>query len=143
MIYGAILLFALVFLFLATQFQEAGDMHAIGSGFYPILTCFILAGLCIMQLVTEWRTASDDQAEAEPANWQRALMVFAVLAVYGLGMMLIGYLPATILGFMAILFLLGVRRWTWYLAAPVFSFALSYIFAEVFMVFLPAGSLFQ
>lgn len=143
-IYGSIFIFALVFLFLATQFKQPyGDTNGVGSSFYPITATLILSLLCISQLVMELR--SSDQASSGTVNsfWPRALMVFAVLVIYGFGIELIGYLPATVTGFTAILFLLGVRRWSWYLSAPIFSFVLYYIFSKIFMVFLPTGFLFQ
>ncbi|KEI71479.1 tripartite tricarboxylate transporter TctB family protein [Endozoicomonas elysicola] len=143
-LYSFLFIFALSFFYLATTFPVPSiGNHTLGPGFYPSLISAALIVLIATQVVFDLKQNKLFSRKASKSFPWRPVWMFSILAGYAVAMYLIGYLAATILCFALILFMLGVRNWLWYLAAPIFSYGLNVVFADIFLVFLPSGLLFQ
>ncbi|MCD8050187.1 MAG: tripartite tricarboxylate transporter TctB family protein [Clostridiales bacterium] len=78
-------------------------------------------------------------------DWQKerpAIILIAMLCVYVVLIIQIGYVPASIITFIAIVFFCGERKWPVYVYIVIASILIYLMFKNIFNIPLPTGELF-
>lgn len=78
-------------------------------------------------------------------DWQKerpAIILIAMLCVYVVLIIQIGYVPASIITFIAIVFFCGERKWPVYVYIVIASILIYLMFTNIFNIPLPTGELF-
>lgn len=130
---------------LARNFQYEPQPGQLGPGFWPQLLC---AGIIVCALV---RVAQKLHARAEPVSgaakgeeedhfmWRRLALALVLVVGYVFGTVLLGYILATTLFFVAFVWLGGQRRWYVAPLGLAVSLVFAFVFLKVVYVSLPSG----
>lgn len=150
--YIALLLVAIM-LYIAAGSLPTSQWEPLGAGAFPKLVFGLLAGLCVTAIVLSLRRLArlgmPGSWGARSLDWVRAhrlvILVFAAFGLYLLALRGLGFSLATFVFLLVAQLIIAPRnRRSTLIAlviAVVFSFGLNWIFAEVFLVFLPRGPL--
>ena len=146
-----VLLLASVLLYFQASGLPTSRWEVLGAGAFPKL---VLGALALLSLVAIVDSVRKLRAAGWPgfgwavAWWLRArrlvIYLFVLLAVYLWAIPWLGFGIATFVFLLAAQALLA--PWTWFAAgvgiviAVLFSFGMNWLFAEVFLVFLPRGA---
>lgn len=147
----AVLLGAAVLLYFEATALPTSRWGVLGAGAFPKLVLgalAILALVAIVESVGKLRVAGWPGFGWAVAWWLRArrlvIILFVLLAVYLWAIPWVGFSIATFVFLLVAQALLAPR--TWFAAgvglviAVLFSFGMNWLFAEVFLVFLPRGA---
>jgi putative tricarboxylic transport membrane protein len=110
-----LLLFGGMTLLLSLQLP-LGTLHMPGSGFFPFLLGLLLMGLAACQTFLLWRRAgagtAESAAEGQADGSARQVLIFMGIIVLATALLeLLGFPLVAFLLMLALLKLLGVRRW--------------------------------
>jgi hypothetical protein len=150
---------ALAFIF-SFEFDRAIDTYKLGATTWPRAVILLIALAAAGQLYWHWRfgdeetaeideklseaaasTAAEEAAETPLRYYLRLAALFAVPLLYAYFMSDLGFYAMTPFFILAVLWLLGERRWRYLLGVTVFAYALIVIiFAKFLYVGLPTGS---
>lgn len=114
-----------------------------GPKLFPILACSILV-ICGIGLL--FQRNSNQPAEISPAAWRRGALIAALLVGYALGLWLVGFYVATIVGTFAMYFVIAgteqrsIARGAIY--ALIVTGSVHLVFQVALGAFLPHGILF-
>ena len=146
-----LLLVAAVLLYVEATGLPTSRWGVLGAGAFPKL---VLGALAILSLVAIVDSVGKLRAAGWPgfgwavAWWLRArrlvIFLFVVLAVYLWAVPWLGFSIATFVFLLVAQALLAPRTWfatgVGLVIAVLFSFGMNWLFAEVFLVFLPRGA---
>lgn len=146
----AVLLVAAVLLYLEASGLPASRWGVLGPGAFPQLVLGALALLSLVAIIDsarKLRTAGWPDFGAAVLWWLRArrlvVFLFVVFALYLWAIPWLGFSLATFVFLLVAQAMLAPR--TWFAAAVglviavLFSYGMNWLFAEVFLVFLPRG----
>jgi putative tricarboxylic transport membrane protein len=140
----ALFLFGGITLLLSFQLPM-GTLHMPGSGLFPLLLGLLLMGLAACQTLLLWRRAGAGTAEA-PAEGQaegsaRQVLIFTgIVALATAVLELLGFPLVAFLLMLALLKLLGVRRWRDSVLISLLTAGASYIlFVRWLQIPMPKG----
>lgn len=146
-----VLLLVAITLYVRAGALPTSRWEPLGAGAFPKLVMAMLAALCVGAIVLSVRrlalTGMPGGWAARSRDWLRrhrlVICAFLLLAGYLLLLRPLGFNIATFLFLLAGQLIIAPRSRSALVAAPivalVFSFGLDRLFAEVFLVFLPAG----
>lgn len=138
---GLMIFLSLVVLVLITQFPEPRYQDApVGAGFFPTVVAIIQIIICSV-LIIQYVKKKTVKKEIKLIT-SHALFGFTLLIGYAALITLVGYLPASLVGFTYYLVYYRVKKPLYYVVAWVFVFAIYFLFSDVFIISLPEGLLF-
>jgi len=136
-----IIVLSLIVLVLISQFPEPRYQDApVGAGFFPTVIAIIQIIICSV-LIIQYKNKQKATQEI-PLITKHSIFGFTLLVGYAVMITLVGYLPASLIGFTYYLVYYRVKKPLYYVVAWVFVFAIYYLFGEVFVISLPEGLLF-
>lgn len=135
---------AAVYLFiLARNFEYEPQPGQLGPGFWPQVLCvgiFVCAIVRVGQkLRAEPVSGATKVEEGDHVRWQRLALGVALVAGYVFGTVFLGYILATILFFVAFVWLGGQRRWYVVPLGLAVSLVFAFVFLKVVYISLPSG----
>ena len=136
-----VIFLSLVFLVLISQFEEPRYQDApVGAGFFPAVIAIIQIIICSV-LIIQYKKKQKPQKEVTLIS-SHSIFGFTFLIGYAVLITLVGYLPASLIGFTYYLIFYRVKKPLYYVTAWIFVFAIYFLFSEVFIISLPEGLLF-
>lgn len=142
---GLMIFLSLIFLVLISQFEEPRYQDApVGAGFFPAVIAIIQIIICSILIIQYKKKQKPQQAPKEEITLvsSHAIFGFTFLIGYAVLITLVGYLPASLIGFTYYLLFYRIKKPLYYVTAWVFVFAIYFLFSEVFIISLPEGLLF-
>lgn len=149
----AVFLTAAVALYIVAGDLPSSKWEPLGAGAFPKLVLALLGALCLVAIVLslrrlarlgtpgEWGTRSHDWIGAH----RLVILVFVAFGLYLVALRGLGFALATFAFLLAAQLIVAPRSRrsaiTALVISLVFSFGLNWLFAEVFLVFLPRGLL--
>ena len=138
---GLMIFLSLIVLVLITQFPEPRYQDApVGAGFFPTVVAIIQIIICSI-LITQHVKNKAAKKEIKLIT-SHSIFGFTLLIGYAALILLVGYLPASLVGFTYYLVYYRVKKPLYYVVAWVFVFAIYFLFSDVFIISLPEGLLF-
>lgn len=136
-----VIVLSLIVLVFITQFQEPRYQDApVGAGFFPTIIAIIQIIICSV-LIFQYKKKQKPKQEIALIT-RHSIFGFIFLIGYALLITLVGYLPASLIGFTSYLIYYRVKKPLYYVTAWIFVFAIYFLFGEVFVISLPEGLLF-
>ena len=132
------LLVGVVIIYLSASLPAA-RMTRFGSGFFPTITGYGLLISSIIMIVSSIRNAVDERKPfIDKTAVPRLLLLAMAIVIYSLLLRPIGYIIATILFLMAVLYIFGYRKYLWLVViSVVMPLIIYYLFVELLGVPLP------
>jgi putative tricarboxylic transport membrane protein len=148
MVIGIIFLVFGILICIITPFQtKAISSSKYGPAFFPRVTAFIMI-ICsiglLIQSVMAMRYGHDDNEKKADVNWQkekRVAFVFFMLILYVLCIKPIGFLIASAVFGVFLLYVLNARKWWYYTIHICLLVVINYIFTNLLYVHLPSLNL--
>ena len=136
-----VIVLSLIVLVLISQFQEPMYQDApVGAGFFPTIVAIIQIIICSV-LIIQYKNKQKPEKEVQLIS-KHSTFGFTLLVGYAALITLVGYLPASLVGFTYYLIYYRVKKPLYYAVAWIFVFAIYFLFGEVFVISLPEGLLF-
>jgi hypothetical protein len=139
-----VFLFGAVTLLFSLQLPM-GTLHMPGSGFFPFLLGLLLMGLAACQTFLVWRRTgagtAESPAEGQATGSARQVVIFmGIIALATAALELLGFPLVAFLLMLALLKLLGVRRWRDSVLISLLTAGASYIlFVRWLQIPMPTG----
>ncbi|WP_028975189.1 tripartite tricarboxylate transporter TctB family protein [Spirochaeta cellobiosiphila] len=138
-----IFVFAMSFTFKQTLISD----NYLGAAFFPRLVSVVLSVLSIALIISSAKVyLADSAGENQVAKdifhlskLKNPLIIMAFLMVYYFLVRVTGFCITSTLLFTAILFVIGVKKVSYYISAPIFVGVVYFIFRFLFLVQLPTG----
>lgn len=145
MVIGIIFLVLGILLYIITPFQtRAISSSKYGPAFFPRVTSLIMVicsiGLSI-QSVTAMRYGHDDNEDKASVNRRKekkVAFVFVILILYVLCIKPIGFLVASAVFGVVLLYILNARKWWYYAIHICLLVVINYVFTNLLYVHLPS-----
>lgn len=146
-----IILLSLIFLVFISQFPEPRYQDApVGAGFFPAVIAVLQIIICSVLIFQYKQKQNNQQADKQkqqetkeiPLVSKHSIFGFTLLIGYAALITLVGYLPASLVGFTYYLVYYRVKKPLYYAIAWIFVFTIYFLFGEVFVISLPEGLLF-
>jgi len=141
-----IILLSLIFLVFISQFPEPRYQDApVGAGFFPAVIAvlqIIICSVLILQYKQKQQNQKQKETKESPLVSKHSIFGFTLLIGYAALITLVGYLPASLIGFTYYLVYYRVKKPLYYAIAWIFVFTIYFLFGEVFVISLPEGLLF-
>ena len=146
-----IILLSLIFLVFISQFPEPRYQDApVGAGFFPAVIAVLQIIICSVLIFQYKQKQNNQQADKQkqqetneiPLVSKHSIFGFTLLIGYAALITLVGYLPASLVGFTYYLIYYRVKKPLYYAIAWIFVFTIYFLFGEVFVISLPEGLLF-
>lgn len=146
-----IILLSLIFLVFISQFPEPRYQDApVGAGFFPAVIAVLQIIICSVLIFQYKQKQNNQQADKQkqqetneiPLVSKHSIFGFTLLIGYAALITLVGYLPASLVGFTYYLVYYRVKKPLYYVIAWIFVFTIYFLFGEVFVISLPEGLLF-
>lgn len=122
--------------------------QTLGAEFFPkfigALLIFASIGL-FLESFFAWRMGHEHEAKPD-AQWskeKRVLVIFLLLVVYITALPHIGFIVGSLIFGIAMMYLLKVRTWWYYVVFIVSVFVVYYVFHQLLYVHLPSFRLFR
>ncbi|WP_290039513.1 tripartite tricarboxylate transporter TctB family protein [Psychromonas sp. 14N.309.X.WAT.B.A12] len=136
-----VIILSLVILGFITQFPEPlYQASPVGAGFFPTVIVVIQILICCVLIIQHQRKKQVEQEQ--PLLSSHSIFGFTLLVGYAALITLVGYLPASLIGFTYYLIYYRVKKPIYYVVAWVFVLAIYFLFSDVFIISLPEGLLF-
>lgn len=133
----------------ALAWWDTTDMADPDSYVFPRTVILLMIGFSLLLILRNLLRGGGQHHLSTEGSWPRRLGLVAVMLAGALSMPLIGFLPAGMIVFLAIMLLAmydpwqGSRRFVFPLVGIAIVVAFFVLFAEVLRVPLPLGSLFE
>jgi putative tricarboxylic transport membrane protein len=133
----------------ALAWWDTTDMADPDSYVFPRTVILLMMGFSLLLILRNLLRGGGQHHLSTEGSWPRRLGLVAVMLAGALSMPLIGFLPAGLVVFLAIMLLAmydpwqGARRFVFPLVGVAIVVAFFVLFAEVLRVPLPVGSLFE
>ena len=146
-----IILLSLIFLVFISQFPEPRYQDApVGAGFFPAVIAVIQIIICSVLIFQYKQKQNNQQADKQKQQETKEIALVSKHSIFGFTLLigyaalitLVGYLPASLVGFTYYLVYYRVKKPLYYAIAWIFVFTIYFLFGEVFVISLPEGLLF-
>ena len=132
---------SLIVLVFISQFPEPRYQDApVGAGFFPTVIAIIQIIICSILIIQHLNKT--EKIKKVRLITSHSIFGFTLLIGYAILISLVGYLPASLIGFTYYLVYYRVKKPLYYVFAWAFVFAIYFLFSEVFVISLPEGLLF-
>lgn len=141
----AAFLFALLLLESMSRQTTLIDGQALYAqpSFWPRIAVYSMVLFSGLHLIGAMMSERIRGRKEEVVYWIRSIEFALWFIAYVLIVPRLGYLPATLIFTNLLAFRLGYRRWTWFLAATVFSIVVVIVFKGLLQVKIPAGDIYS
>jgi putative tricarboxylic transport membrane protein len=112
----------------------------INAQFVPKVITLALIGFSIINFLRTFvaqRSAAGHQSDVKKMDSIRVLLLFGTLAAYSLLLELLGFEITTILAGCAMLAIIGIKKWHYYVISTAFVVLVAFLFRTFFYVQLP------